>query len=735
MQSPFILLFVDFLRRYRYEFILVGIILLVFWPFTFGFFIPKWDNLDAYFPYRHAIGEIILSGNWPLWHPYMHLGNAAYADLQAGAWSPVVWLLTLVGGGYGIHSLIIELLLCYVVAGIGMFRLLRSMCLSPRIAFLFALTFALSGFMVGSSQLMVFLWGLAWLPWCLLWLKNLLTTHQLRFALALAACFSLNLTTASPSFSIVLTYFLSIFTVLFWIRQRRSNYNYLRSIGLLLFSALGVILLSLPYLNAFYEFAPYFNRLAGLSLERILENPFTPRAYLTYVLPYISIANSEFFFGTDLSLRSGYLGIAGFFGALLGFVAVRFSGRWWLMVAVIVSLILAAGELTGVYHLLYHLPGFDTFRHPSLFRGYTIFFMLMAAALTLQRLSDREQLQKWVIRGSVALTIVTTTALIFLLCQAPLNEISGTLDNLLALQEFPEFGTHAHATINLLILFFALGISALARLFTKLNSIQLIILFTTTELALIAWVMAPTTVFITTAQEEVSAFMQQLPDAPAQQFNETPLNELTHDQGFVAPPGVWQNLSVFYKQPAQNGYNPLQFKSYESLSKSGKLAYIIANPIVYSPQKQLLSIDEYAQGNEKEPGLLWGVNDAPTAVVGQLQLDSTKIGYNRFEAFVQNQIPEKSWLVLNQNYHHQWKAHCNSEELNVFRVNDGVMGVQIPPEVKGTLVWKYQSPRTTYAAIIALLCWIVTTGFFVRRRTKSEDDRTCRASESNPQTN
>lgn len=722
MEKPLTSVFVDSLKRYRFELILIGTILLVFWPFTFGFFIPKWDNLDAYFPYRHAIGEIILSGNWPLWHPYMHLGNVAYADLQAGAWSPVVWVLTLLGGGYGIKALIIELLLCYVLAGLGMFRLLKGMCVSHRLAFLFALSYALSGFMVGSSQLMVFLWGMAWLPWCFHWLKKLLYTHQLRYALALAVCFSLNLTAASPSFSIVLTYFLSVFTILFWIRVRKDNFNYLRSAGMLLVSALGVILLSLPYLNAFYEFAPYFNRLAGLSLERILENSFTPKAYITLLLPYTSIAHTDFFSGTDLSLRNGYLGMVGLLGALVGFIAVRFAERWWLLAGVIVSLILAAGELTGIYHFLYHLPGFGTFRHPSLFRGYTLFFALIAAGLALQKLHQRQQLEQWIRRGFMVTSVFALLGLVLLLLITPIHEISGTISNLLRLREFPEFGAKAHATINLIILLFALGITALLRLLTRLKMVQLVIVFTTIELSLITLAMAPTTVFITTSQQEISAFIDQLPDEPVQTFNQKPLKELTHDHGFVAPPGVWRNLSVFYKQPAYNGYNPLQFSSYEALSEAGQLGAIIANPIIYSPQKQLVSVPETSQGGPWEPGLIWGVEDAPQATSGQLILESPTIDYNRFEVFAQNEAPEKSWLILNQNYHHQWKAYLNSQEMNVYRVNDAVMGVQIPPNTEGKVVWEYQSPRTAIAAIIAMLGWIVVAVYFIWTRRGTTDE-------------
>ena len=160
-------------QRSKYWLLIAVVVVLAIYPLSFFQFIPKLDSVRGYLPYRFFVSDYIQEGQLPFWNPFQRLGYPGYSDLQSGCWYPILWLLMLLGQ-YDITSLILEVVLCFVISGWGMFTLSRWMHGCNRTATVLAISYALSGFMVGSTQLMVFLIGIAWLPWIVwAWLRIL----------------------------------------------------------------------------------------------------------------------------------------------------------------------------------------------------------------------------------------------------------------------------------------------------------------------------------------------------------------------------------------------------------------------------------------------------------------------------------------------------------------------------------------------------------------------------------
>ena len=200
----------------KYWLLIAVVILLALYPLSFHSHIPKWDSVRGYLPYRFFISDYLQDGHMPLWNPFQRLGHPGYSDLQSGCWYPITWLIMLFGQ-YDIASLIAEVIITFVVAGWGMFRLSSYVHGCNRTAFLLALSYALSGCMVGSAQLMVFLIGMAWLPWILYAFIRILKGGGARYAGLLAFFLMCNITGASPAFTIVLIYALPlIFLYYLW---------------------------------------------------------------------------------------------------------------------------------------------------------------------------------------------------------------------------------------------------------------------------------------------------------------------------------------------------------------------------------------------------------------------------------------------------------------------------------------------------------------------------------------
>ncbi|HRP60757.1 MAG TPA: hypothetical protein PK833_10830, partial [Vicingus sp.] len=140
----------NFFITHQYSILLVFIILAVLYPFTLFQYIPKWDNIKGYLPYGYFISDYLWNGHLPFWNPFQLFGYPGYADLQSGCWYPLVWVLMLFGK-YDSTSLMIELMSCFVIAGLGMYKLSNYIHQCKKTAFILGLSFALSGFMVGSA--------------------------------------------------------------------------------------------------------------------------------------------------------------------------------------------------------------------------------------------------------------------------------------------------------------------------------------------------------------------------------------------------------------------------------------------------------------------------------------------------------------------------------------------------------------------------------------------------------
>src|SRR5574343_1005605 len=61
------------------------------WPLSMQLLTVKNDALTYYYPVRVLIADALQSHSLPLWTPYINMGYPLHADMQSGAWSPVVW--------------------------------------------------------------------------------------------------------------------------------------------------------------------------------------------------------------------------------------------------------------------------------------------------------------------------------------------------------------------------------------------------------------------------------------------------------------------------------------------------------------------------------------------------------------------------------------------------------------------------------------------------------------------
>jgi hypothetical protein len=705
----------NFYHQNKYPLFLVLLILLVLYPLTLFQYIPKWDNINGYLPYRYFISDYLWNGHLPLWNPFQRFGYPGYADLQSGCWYPLVWVLMLFGK-YDITSLIIELLSCFIIAGLGMYKLSNYIHQCKKTAFILGLSFALSGFMVGSAQLMVFLVGVAWLPWCIWALLRFFETQKYKHMLLTALFVSLQITSASPAFTIILVYiFVGMFLYQFW--KYRTAISVLKKNtlgGIFLVATMAVLLL--PYIKSFLDFSPYFNRADKLEYQGFLiANPFVLADYWSFLFPYTVIAKCDWFKLTDLSMRNASIGLLGFVAFIFSLTRLKRANKYAvpLLFGVVFSMMLAFGDEFFIYKYLYHLPGFGLFRHPSFFRVYAMFCMLLLAGFWFKQVFENNAFSRNERKAVWAIIFIFLGVFVVAGVNTTSSEIAKNIDEIFDLTEFHSTDFYAHLVVNVVAFFLILGITALLTKTAKLSIFKTLMLFMVLDIAVQTRLMAPSTLHYNIEYSEFKNYFNSLPNQLNQTYNNTPFKQLDDTQGLMATKGIWQNVATFNKTISSVGVNPMRFKTFDIADENGALERIKENPLLYFPTQT------FNPNDTLKPGYIWGT---PTPVVIKelaTTISDVKIDYNKFSAKVTNAANENQWLVLNQNHHYLWKAFFNGEELLVHQVNEMVMGVEIPKNADGTIEFVYSSPKLMYAFMISLLGYITIACLLLFRFRKT----------------
>src|SRR5258708_30669258 len=117
------------------------------------------DASRSLFTARVFVRAILREGEFPFWNPYFAAGQPASANPSYALFYPPAWL-SLVGSprfGFNLHYLF-----HFYLAAIGMYLLLRRLGLAPPASLFGALSMAMSGWLMGSTDLVADFVTAAW---------------------------------------------------------------------------------------------------------------------------------------------------------------------------------------------------------------------------------------------------------------------------------------------------------------------------------------------------------------------------------------------------------------------------------------------------------------------------------------------------------------------------------------------------------------------------------------------
>lgn len=360
------------------------------------------DDVLYYLPARVFFQESVTAGVGPWWSPDTGLGRPFLADPQNAVFYPFTWLFAVLDA---LPAYALVLWLHYVIAQLGMYRLLRSFRLSPHAAAFGALAFAFSGFMLAHRAHFAMQNAAAWTPWIFWRLQCYVLApperpgHLRRLAWAVAVmalqCFAGHVQMAALT-AVGAFVFLAAQR---WLPRELRTATVRVSRGATRWVVAWVLVVGvyavqwLPTL----EYARETTR-TRLSYFDFVDNSWLPTEALAAFVPMLFGQRiTENLFDVrwwSLSHQVEQFWYAGTIPLLLALLALRPGWRgdarrriWGL--TGIAAVVLALGTFTPLYPLLYYVPGAALFRCPA--RALLLVNLSLAAlaAITLHDLTAR----------------------------------------------------------------------------------------------------------------------------------------------------------------------------------------------------------------------------------------------------------------------------------------------------------------------------------------------------------
>ena len=357
--------------------ILIALPVIIFGvPALLGHAVLPGDDLTQNFPLRVLAGHQIRGGQLPLYDPYIWGGAPLLASWNAAAAYPLTFLFAVLPGT---AAWTFNMIVTWVVAGLGTFLFLRALRLGSLASLLGAVSFAFAGAMSAQVAHLGLVAGMSWVPVQLLSVLRLTkargTASRLRWIAVLAGTFGLTILAGEPRAIADAGVIVVIYTAWRVTRLGRRSGRAAAS-GAAGSVAAGLVLgICLGAVQWLPGLAVIGTSQRGASSVVLFNSGSLPHRWLLLMLvPDLlggsgSLGQPAFFANYNLAEVTGYVGILPLVAAaaLLGRLRLRPRLPEWAVwhVMALAGFVLALGGNTPAGSLLVHLPLFSGLRLQS----------------------------------------------------------------------------------------------------------------------------------------------------------------------------------------------------------------------------------------------------------------------------------------------------------------------------------------------------------------------------------
>ncbi|MEJ7589296.1 MAG: YfhO family protein [Ferruginibacter sp.] len=682
-----------------------------FWPITFQLFTLKNDALTYYYPVRTLISDALKNHELPLWTPFINMGYPLHADMQSGAWNPVIWMFGF-ATNYSLAAFQYELLFYFAAGGIGFYYLGREQGWNKFPAVLTGFAYEFSGPMIDSVQFSTCISSACYIPFIFLFFKRLLQfKKQATNALLTGFFLYLFFTGGYPGLFIITLYLLAAFLMFaFFTSPNKKEFSKKLAIPLGILS-LAFFLLSLPAIISFINHLEFIERGKKQGLEFVLENSLPPSCMFSLISPF-STTSASSFFNTDVLMRNIYTGIVPliFLIYALSNKAIRNSRetRFFLITAFILF-----GMAWGSYFFLrtlayYVLPLMNTFRHPALFRFFGVIFLLLIAGAGLHRWIEKkecgERLKKIILGTGVSILLISVCIILFTGgTLIPANLETSQLKTIVA-----SLGFRQRFLIQLPFIITVTG--CLYYFISATKARVYILILSVTDLFFATQLNIPITVIGSADFSSTELFIDRNPVRFPLPGNASIRQNSLHS--FDTNNTIGSKLP-FVKRIGRNDYfiTPGNLSLQEKFYASTFRDPVFNNPPLYFADT-IFQLRDTAKINVVNKASFAILSSGPVPGAGVRFNSDTisikKLSANRLDCAVE--ATTARLLVLLQNSYPGWKVFVDGTEASLLRANISFMAVNVPAG-KHSVVFSYQPGLIRFAWYISVIT-LSGIGFF-----------------------
>ncbi len=650
--------------------------LLAFAPVSFMLRALKNDIIALEYPINYFISQSIHHGDIPYWFNSWGMGFPLQSNLTWGIFSTPQMLFSSLFN-YNIYILHIEFMFFVMLAGWGMYHLLQKHLLKDqKISQLLAICYMLSGFMVGSTQWLLYITAAAFIPLMISSVLSLLRKPSVKYSIQFAVVYLLMFTSVYAAFNIITSYSLLVFIaawLLFFEKERNKRIIAIKYVGL---AGLFTIILCLPCMYYTAELLGNIGRGSSIATNSgfFNSNYLHPAALSNLLVPFSSVKMS--FQNTEGTMLNSYIGL--FMLLMIPFAIWKTfknanKPALFILFAACLFLLISFGDMTPLRNALNILPGFSYFRNPAIFRLYFIVSIIVFVALTCQNKNFNDLFslknieQKFVLRTALLLAVACLVIILINIKEVKnisLNDLTAFIKNINYKQAL---------LIGAIIQIGILGIFILLLNQKKNKLIYLILNF---DLIINTLICTPFFSISSYTIPEVNAILSSTNGFPLQ----------TKNPGDVAATyldnrnNTWYNVNIFKKEiSTQDSYRgPLTLRSFYTDTLIEK-------------------------ENQSVKSIIFIESDSANSSIQLLLQHSTYIKASANSA-------TSSIITVLQNYYPGWKAFYNNKKVEIITDNKAGMSISIP-EGKGFVEFKYErkgvwmSALAIHLLILIFLIW------------------------------
>ena len=412
------------LKHFLIGAILGVITLCVFWNIVIkGHILWGSDFITTYLPYKQFFyEEIKYHRSIPLWNPYLFGGMPFWAFFESTMFYPLDLLFWIISPEkvYG-YTMALHILL----GGLFMYILCQTIRFSKWGSLFAAIIFSYNSFIMPVLSLgrMVHTQSYVWTPLILCLLaRSLESKRPYSLAIWTGLCWGLQILAADPQTAFYTFGALTLFLLIYY-NALASIKRCIHTIKLLIIVFMaGVGLSSIQVLPAM-ELVSLCTRGAIKTFEMVTLGSFPLQGIITILMPHFfgNLYDNNLWVSNipwSYPMYNLYAGIIPLF--LISFVrySPKENGRLVLFCIILglLALVLSMGKNTPFYHLIYQLPGFNSFRAPS---KAIVLWMLAVSILAgkglddLASATDDKSLHMWTILFLLTISFIIMDLLFF----------------------------------------------------------------------------------------------------------------------------------------------------------------------------------------------------------------------------------------------------------------------------------------------------------------------------------